>query len=398
MQKKPKHLAIKLKSKGEREIKLGHPWVFEDSIAKQNKKGVAGDVAILFDKRANKAFAIGLYDPYSPIRIKIISHQAPIKIDEAFFYQKIEKAYQLRQPLLAKDVNAYRLVFGENDGLPGFIVDVYNGVAVIKIYSAIWIPYLEILAQQIVKITQVEVEILRLSRQLQKLDIPYKEGDILYGKLTDSEILFTEYGVKFLTDVLKGHKTGFFLDHRENRYKIGQLSKGKSVLDVFSYAGGFSIHALAGGAKEVTSLDFSKQALKLATRNAELNPHSGKHKTIDGDAFKELRVLIKAGKQYDVVVIDPPSFAKSRDEIEIAQKKYAELTELGVALTKKGGLLFLASCSSRVKEEDFFNIHSQTFARLQVNYELLETTAHAIDHPVNFKEGAYLKSAYYRIH
>lgn len=393
----PSTLAVKLKPAGERSVKQGHPWVFSDSVAKINKIGKAGDLAIIFDQRRNKPLAIGLYDPYSPIRIKIIHKGGPAKIDASFFEKRIQTAYEHRKPLLQKNVNAYRLLFGENDGMPGLIVDVYNKVGVIKVYSAIWLPYLEDLFTIIAEIAGLEALVLRWNRQLLAQRTPYKEGAVVFGELSSSLVQFTEYGVHFETDVILGHKTGFFLDHRENRHKIGTLAKGKNVLDVFSYAGGFSIHALAGGAKEVTSLDISKQALELATHNASLNSHSGTHQTIAGDAFEELQRLINQKKQYDIVVIDPPSFAKNKEEENMAIKKYAQLTEMGVALTKKNGILVLASCSSRVKEVDFLKTHIDTFNALSTAYTLLETTAHAIDHPIGFEEGAYLKTAYYKI-
>lgn len=393
----PKRLAVKLNSKAERSVKQGHPWVFSDSILKIKEGGKTGDLAILFDSKTDKAFAIGLFDADSPIRIKVIHHDGPAKIDEAFFKNKLEHAFELRKPLLRTNTNAYRLLFGENDGFPGLIVDVYNKVGVLKLYSAIWFPYLEMIIPHIAAIAKLDCLILRLSRSLEKSDAPYEEGTILYGALENPEVEFVEYGVRFKTDVLLGHKTGFFLDHRENRRRIGKLSKGKAVLDVFSYAGGFSIHALAGGAKEVTSLDLSKQALELAKQNAELNKPTGKHFTIAGDAFEELKTLIRQEKKYDVVIIDPPSFAKSQAENEIAKKKYVELTEIGIQLTEKGGLLLLASCSSRVTEEELREIHKSVFWRLGVNYTLEDFTQHDIDHPIGFAEGAYLKSGYYRI-
>jgi len=394
----PNRLAVKLKNIAEVNVKKGHPWIFSNSIERINKDGKAGDIAILFDQRRNKPFAIGLYDPYSPIRIKVIHHQGPAKIDSLFFENKIQKAFLHRKPLLEKDVNAYRLLFGENDGMPGLIVDIYNKVGVIKVYSAIWLPYLEMLLAPIVKASEVDSLIIRWNRKLQTLDnLPHKEGDVIYGDLSSSLVTFTEYGVHFETDIILGHKTGFFLDHRENRHKIGQMAKGKTVLDVFSYTGGFSTHALAGGATEVTSLDISKQALELAEHNASLNAHSGIHETITGDAFEELARLMHQKKKYDIVIIDPPSFAKNEKEIYVAKKKYAQLAEIGVALTRNGGTLLLASCSSRITQAEFLQIHSEVFKNLKTNHTLLETTTHAIDHPIGFEEGAYLKSAYYKI-
>lgn len=393
----PISLAVKLRPAAEKIVKQGHPWIFSESIEKINKEGKAGDLAVLFDKRNNKVFGIGLYDPDSPIKIKMIHLGGPTKIDEEFFQKKILEAYQIRKPLLETETNAYRLIFGENDGLPGLIVDIYNKVGVIKLYSSIWLPYLKMLIPPIAEISQVESLVLRLSRNLHKMNIPIREGDILFGNFNNPIVDFKEYGVHFQADLLLGHKTGFFLDHRANRHKIGQLAKDKTVLDVFSYAGGFSVHALAGGAREVTSLDFSKQALELAEQNVKLNKHSGNHLVLAGDAFVLLKELVKRKKQYDIVIIDPPSFAKSKKEIEVAKKKYAELAALGIQLTKKRGLLLLASCSSRISANEFLEVHREEFDRLGIQYQLEDFTQHDIDHPVRFEEGAYLKTGYYRI-
>lgn len=395
---KPNRLAVKLRPIAEKSVKQGHPWVFSESIVKIKEGGKIGDLAVLFDNFTDKVYGLGLYDPNSPIRIKVIHAGNPVQVNEEFFQRKVIEASKKRQPLLKTDTNAYRLIFGENDGFPGLIFDVYNNVGVLKLYSAIWFPYLDFVIPHLVKEAKIEGLILRLSRNVQKLELNHKEGDVLYGKIEENVVEFKEYGVRFQTDILLGHKTGFFLDHRENRYKVGQFAKGKTMLDVFSYAGGFSVHALANGAKEVTSLDFSEQALALAKINVSLNTHEGKHFTLVGDAFEILNELIREGKAYDIVVIDPPSFAKSKSERKVAKKKYSELAGLGAQLTKKGGLLLLASCSSRIKEKEFLNLHKEEFRRRGIKYELEEVTAHAIDHPVTFDEGAYLKSAYYRMY
>lgn len=395
--KTPQNLAVKLRPAAEKAVKQGHPWVFSKGIAKLSPEGTAGDLAIIFDQDTNQVLALGLYDPGSPIRIKIIHNDGSEKIDSDFFKAKLEAAFELRQPLLNKDTNAYRLIFGENDGFPGLVVDIYNKIGVVKLYSAIWLPYIKLIAPHIAAITKVDGLVVRLSRKLQKKDFPLQEGDLLYGQLKQPEVKFKEHGIHFQTNVLLGHKTGFFLDHRANRQKIRQLAKNKTVLDVFSYAGGFSVYALAGGAQEATSIDISEQALELAVANVKLNKHSGKHQTLAGDAFKVLESLIQQGKAYDIVVIDPPSFAKSQKEIAVAKDKYAALATMGVKLTKKGGLLVLSSCSSRVSEDDLKQVHKYEFTRLGTRYELEDFTTHDLDHPVSFPEGAYLKTAYYRI-
>ncbi|WP_178988370.1 class I SAM-dependent rRNA methyltransferase [Winogradskyella schleiferi] len=395
---KPKNLAVKLNAKGEQFVVKGHPWVFSKSIVKINDDAETGDLAIIFSKNKNKVIGLGLYDANSPIRIKIIHNaETKVKVDADFFHHKIKLAFVKRSELLKTHTNSYRLLFGENDGFPGLIADVYDKVLVVKLYSEIWLPYLDSILESLQQISKAESVVMRLSRSLKNSkNHNYTDGEVIFGTLENEVVAFVEHGVKFSANVIKGHKTGYFLDHRANRKRVGELSQGKTVLDVFSYAGGFSVHALANGATEVTSLDISKQALDMARENGKLNAYSGKHKTISGDAFVEMKALIQKGKTYDVVVIDPPSFAKQQSEIELAKKKYAQLAELGEKLTAKNGILVLASCSSRVIAQSFFDLNDSV---LNAQARLFETelkTKHDIDHPIAFPEGAYLKCGYYR--
>lgn len=394
----PSKIAVKVSSKAEIIIKKGHPWVFEDSIVKMNKPGKAGDLCILFDQKHNKVFAIGLYDPDSPIRIKIIANKGSQKIDPDFFGSKINKAFSIRRPLLETQTNSYRLVHGENDGLPGFVADVYADVLVVKLYTKIWYPYLKILLDALINTLQCKAIVLRLSRKLQKdSDAGFSDGQIVFGVLDNEVVDFVEHGVHFSADVIRGHKTGYFLDHRHNRKEVGKRSSNKTVLDVFAYAGGFSVHALVGGATKVTSLDISTQALAMAERNAQLNAFTGNHQIVADDAFKALNRKIGEKKTFDIVVIDPPSFAKSKKEIEQAKRKYFQLATLGIQLTNKGGTLVLASCSTRVDAESFFAIHDEAISQSNKKAKRLKITMHDIDHPIGFEEGAYLKCAYYEM-
>lgn len=393
----PKVLAVKLTVIGERSVRSSHPWIFTDSIEKINKEGTAGDIAIIFSHSKNKAIGVGLYDPDSPIRIKMLHFGSGAALNSAFFSEKIKNAYALRVPLLRTKTNSYRLLFGENDGFPGCIADMYAKVLVVKLYSAIWIPYLTMLLDSLIAVSGAETVVVRLSRKLQQdSKTTLTDGMVLYGSLANETILFKEHGIHFSANVIKGHKTGYFLDHRENRRRVGRLSHQKTVLDVFSYAGGFSIHALANGAKEVTSMDISAQALVLAKANGLLNKHKGSHKTIVGDAFVEMQTLIDAGKAFDIVVIDPPSFAKSKNEIQIAKKKYKQLAQLGEKLTAKKGMLVLASCSSRITADVFFDINTAVLDAQKRSYTQGHQSYHDIDHPIGFPEGAYLKCGYYQ--
>ena len=391
-------MAVKLTTIGERSVRSEHPWIFADSIEKINKEGASGDVAIIFSRTKNKVIGVGLYDPDSPIRIKMLYHNGAVKLETEFFAKQINKAFELRIPLLATNTNSYRLLFGENDGFPGLIADVYDQVLVVKLYAAIWFPYLEIILKQLIEVSQVKTVVLRLSRSLQQMNNTYGlfEGQVIFGTLSNEVIPFIEHGVNFSANVIKGHKTGYFLDHRDNRKRVGVLSKNKTVLDVFSYAGGFSVHALANQAKAVTSVDISKQALALAIENGKLNSFKGTHNTLAGDAFEILRELISKKQTFDLVVIDPPSFAKSKGEIAIAKKKYRQLAELGVQLTAMGGMLVLASCSSRIVADSFFQINKEVLDHQSRPYVLQNKTQHDVDHPISFKEGAYLKTGFYR--
>ncbi|MFT7613040.1 MAG: 23S rRNA (cytosine1962-C5)-methyltransferase [Parvicellaceae bacterium] len=393
-----KRIAIKLKPAAERMAKKSHPWVFEDSIIKQNQEGEPGDLAIIFDSKTNKFLACGLYDPDSPIRLKLIQFHESKKIDAEWFKDKIDNAKKLRKSLLKTDTNSYRFISGENDGFPGLIADVYDHVLVIKLYTHIWFPYFNEIAELLIAKSGCNTAVLRLSRNAQKTSrkLGVKDGQVIHGTLENENVQFKEHGVWFTANVIKGHKTGFFLDHRANRKKVGELAAGNRVLDVFSYAGGFSVHALVGGAKSVLSLDISKQALELAKANAQLNEHSGTHEVVEGDAFESLQKFIDEKRNFDLIVIDPPSFAKSKPEIPRAIIAYKRLAQLGVKCTAKNGILILASCSSRILADEFYSICEKELSATGRHYEAIMKSEHDKDHPVNFPEGAYLKCAYYQ--
>ena len=393
-------IAIKVKPSIEKIIRQGHPWLFEKGITKQNKEGKAGDFVVIFDNRKDKFLGIGLYDPFSPIRVKMLHVNSAVQINAEWFEAKIKTAYEKRLPLLETDTNSYRLIYGENDGLPSLIADVYDDVLVVKLYSLIWLPFLDILQEILLKVSNCKTLVLRLSRNVEQQETHLnglKDGQVLHGELKNETVIFTEHGLKFQANVIKGHKTGYFLDHRYNRKRVGALAKGKRVLDVFAYAGGFSVHALAGGAKEVISLDISKQALELSKQNAALNPHKGKHGIMAIDAFEGLENLHQQRKQFDIVVIDPPSFAKKDLETERAIKSYGRLAKAGIKLVAKDGILVLASCSSRVSADEFFKTVTNELYDSRRQFEVIEKTFHDIDHPIGFAEGAYLKCVYFRV-
>ena len=399
---KVRRLATKLTAQGERVLRSGHPWLFDRTVesVKGGEAAVAGDLAVIFDRKHDRFAGIGLYDPESPIRIRVLHQGSPVRVDGNFFTEKLRAARELRRPLLATDTTGYRLLHGENDGLPGLVVDVYGGVGVVKLYSPVWFPWLELLLALVVEAGELETVVLRLARNVATTAPAGRtNGAVLYGQLADPELIFREHGVEFLANVVSGHKTGFFLDHRANRRRVAELSEGKEVLDVFSYAGGFSVHALHGGAYRVVSLDISEPALATARRNVALNFEPGdlRHETIAGDAFKELAELARRQERFDVVIVDPPSFAKREREVRGALDAYRRINTLAIPLVKPGGILLAASCSARVTADDFFGVVEKVVKRSGRRFKLLERTFHDLDHPIGFPEGAYLKSVYYRL-
>lgn len=399
-----KRIAIHVTPASERVLRNGHPWVFDQAIRKQSHEGKAGDLAVIFDKK-RRFLAIGLYDPDSPIRVRVLHHHKPTTIDRAWFKAKLANAIDQRAPLHESDTNGYRLVYGENDGLPALIVDRYAETLVVKLYTCAWIPYLQDVIASLLELFPSERIVLRMSRLMQntpELCYGLHEGQILWGDALDAPIVFTENGLRFSADVIQGHKTGFFFDHRENRARVRDLAQGKSVLDVFAYNGGFSLYSADGGASEVVSLDISRPALESAQANFALNSErltiqNVHHEILVADAFEGLEKLHTDGRQFDLVIVDPPSFAKRQSEVAGALVAYAHLTELALDILGVGGILVMASCSSRVSAEAFYDIVLSTIDRAGGDYTELARTTHALDHPIGFPEGAYLKCLFLRL-
>jgi 23S rRNA (cytosine1962-C5)-methyltransferase len=393
-----KRIALRVSTPAERALHQGHPWIFDQAITEQSHAGAPGDLAVIFDKK-RRFVAIGLYDPTSSIRVRILQHHQPATIDANWFKAKLITASQIREPLARQATNGYRLVHGENDGLPGLVIDRYAETLVLKIYSPIWIPHLKEVYSALLQTNSFERLILRLSRSLDK------QGEFLYG-LTDGMtlaglptpdlILFQENGLTFECDPIHGQKTGFFLDQRENRARIEKLSKGKSVLNMFAYTGGFSVYAARGGAKQVISVDISAPALQAAIRNFAHNQHipavkSAAHEIIAEDAFEVLARMESQKRLFDLVIIDPPMFAQNQSQIAAGLSAYRKLTRLGLGVLRPGGTLAQASCSSRIDAETFFDTIHQSARESNRQLKEIERTSHALDHPIGFSEGEYLK-------
>lgn len=402
-----RRIALHITRDAKRHLRAGHPWLFTDSIVRQSHEGQPGDLAVVFDQK-RRFLAIGLYDPTSPIRLRVLHQGAPTTIDQAWFSTKLAKIMARRAPLLADPrTTGYRLVYGENDGLPGCVIDCYATTLVMKLYTAAWIPHLAMLVTALqghLSASAIDSLVLRMSRNIQQQceDLAgLTDGMTLLGTPPDAPVLFLENGLWFEAEPIKGQKTGFFLDQRENRARVERLATGKRVLNVFAYNGGFSLYAARGGARAVTSLDISEPALHAAERNFALNredPAVAKaaHKILSGDAFQLMATLAQEGVRYDLIVIDPPAFAKRQSEREGALRAYAQLTRLGLNLLENDGTIVLASCSSRISAAEFVANAQATAAAMQRPLQIFDQTGHALDHPIGFPEGAYLKCLYAR--
>ncbi|MCU1361386.1 MAG: hypothetical protein JWN99_2675 [Ilumatobacteraceae bacterium] len=401
----PTRLAVKVTPDAIRQLRSGHPWLFEGSIRSVIHAGSAGDLAVVFDDD-RQFVAIGLWDPHSPIRMKVL-HQGrrPAPIDADFFRKKFADSLGRRAALRTPDAQgqmttAFRVVHGENDGLPGLVVDLYGHVAVVKLYTTAWIPHLATIVPLLADLLPVRSIVLRLARSMAELDLHgLAEGMSLHGPDVDRPVEFLEMGLKFEADVIHGQKTGHFLDQRDNRALVGSMAKGARVLDVFSCTGGFSVHAAAGGARSVLSIDSSPFAIEAAERNMQRNSDRAevaacRHDTTVGEAFAELEKLGQSRGRFDIVVVDPPSFARANINVPKAIVAYERLAALAVALVERDGVLVQASCSARVDEAGFIRAVHAGAAKAGFDLDEIRRTGHPIDHPVGFPEGAYLKAVF----
>jgi len=391
-------IAVHVTRAAEQTLRRGHPWLFDRAIRQQSHEGHPGDLAVIFD-RQRRFLAVGLYDPRSPIRVRILQQGDPATINQDWFEAQLAAAAQLRAPLLKSNTTGYRLVHGENDGLPGLVVDRYDQTCVLKLYTAAWIPHLRCVLPALRAVVPAERLVLRLGRAVQRQPghlHDLRDGMILFGPDLDGPVVFRENGLRFEADPIGGQKTGFFLDQRDNRARVEKLAVGKTVLDVFAYTGGFSLYAARGGARVVVSLDVSQPALAAAARNFALNQDhravaAAKHESLAEDAFRALGRLEHSRRRFDVVVIDPPAFAQKQEQVRRALSAYGKLTRLGLGVLQPGGTLVQASCSSRVSAEPFFATVNRAAAQEGRPLREIERTGHPLDHPVGFKEGAYLK-------
>jgi 23S rRNA (cytosine1962-C5)-methyltransferase len=387
-------ISILLKPKKEESLLRFHPWLFSGAIQNIEGNPKEGDLVEIVDHKRN-FIAIGHYQIGS-IAVRVVSFEK-IAIDGDFWSTKIQRAYAMRLSLGLVNPgqnDTYRLVHGEGDSLPGLIVDVYAETAVMQAHSVGMHETRQLLAEAIVKNVPGVKNVYYKSENTLPFKAPITPEDgYLIGKET-SVLTALENGLEFHVDWLRGQKTGFFVDQRENRSLLERYSAGKSVLNMFCYTGGFSVYALRGGAAVVHSVDSSTKAILLTDKNVETNfPNDQRHQSIDVDAFKYLNNLGELEQKYDLIVLDPPAFAKHRDALRNALKGYKRLNAKAFEQIKPGGIVFTFSCSQVVSKEQFRLAVFSAAAESKRNVRILHQLSQPADHPINIyhPEGEYLK-------
>lgn len=396
----PPRLRLRVSPVAETLIRSGHPWLFADSVRGQNREGQPGEFAVVYDR--NDAFlAIGLYDPGSPIRLRVLHSGKPATLDAVWWTHHLAAPLAKRASLFDGQTDGYRYVNGESDGWPGLVLDRYAESVVMKLYTAAWIPHVDQIASLVRDQINPARLILRLSRNIQEAAsvVGRTDGQALLGRAPDQPVVFHESGLQFEADLIRGQKTGFFLDQRENRRLIESVTLTAKVLNAFSFTGGFSLYAARGGASAVTSLDISSHALAGAKRNFALNASDVKvaqcrHDTIQADVFEWLPS--GASGRFNVVILDPPSLARRETERHEAIRAYQRLAVDGIKRLEPGGLLVAASCSAHVSAEEFFDAVRRAARSSGRHFNEWKTTNHAADHPATIPEAHYLKCIYLR--
>jgi 23S rRNA (cytosine1962-C5)-methyltransferase len=392
-------LRLRLTAAAEARIRSGHPWVFAKSIREQNREGKSGELAVVYD-RQNRFLAIGLFDPDSPLRVRILHLGKPQQIDRDWWRKRLQAALARREGLFDAQTTGYRMIHGESDGWPGLVLDRYERALVLKVYTSAWLPRLIEIVSLIAGELAHERLVLRLSRNIQERareQFQLVDGQLLQGPELTEPVIFHETRLRFEADIQRGQKTGFFLDQRENRRLIEPLTRGRAVLNAFSFSGGFSVYAARGGARSVTDVDISKHALAGAKRNLALNrddPMVSRcvHETVQADAFEWLAT--NQSSKFDLIILDPPSLAKRESQRAGAIQAYGRLALQAIARLARGGILVSASCSAHVSAAEFFETIRQVARSAERKFVELRTTGHPPDHPVSFKEGEYLKCIY----
>lgn len=392
---------VYLQKERERSLLRRHPWVFSKAI--ENVKGKPNNGApVEVFSNDGRWLARGAWSPESQIRIRVWTFTRSEQIDTDFFVRRLAAAQAGRQSLIEQQgLSAYRLVAAESDGLPGIIIDRYNDFLVCQLLSA----GAEFHKKQLFDALK---QLFPECSLYERSDVPVrkKEGlserqGVVYGETPPDELVIEENnGVKIAIDIKTGHKTGFYLDQRDNRAIAGRYAKGRKVLNCFCYTGGFGVYALQGGASEVVNVDVSDPALALARRNAELNQLDlGKAQFLKQDVFKMLRECRERDDKFDMIVLDPPKFAESKTQLEGACRGYKDINLLACQLLNPNGILLTFSCSGLMTSDLFQKVVADAALDAGREAQIIERMGQAADHPISvaYPEGFYLKGLVVRV-
>jgi 23S rRNA (cytosine1962-C5)-methyltransferase len=392
-------LTITLKPGKEKSLLRRHPWIFPTAIehvdGKPEEKGKLGATALV-QSSTGQFLARAAWSPKSQIRARVWTFDENEPVDHALIKRRIRKALAYRQTTVG-DTDAIRLIFGEADGFPGLVVDWYAGKQghLVCQFQAVGVEaWKAAIVQALIAETGCPNVYERSDASVREREgLPLVTGT-LAGAEPQDETIVSENGVRYGVDILRGHKTGFYIDQRDNRRLVMEHAAGGDVLNCFSYTGGFSLAALKGGASSVISIDSSGEALEAGQRNLTLNGFDPeKAQWWDADVFKMLRSLREQGKTFDLIVLDPPKFAASPDHVDRAARAYKDINLLGFQLLREGGLLFTYSCSGAISADLFQKIVAGAANDAKVDARILRRLSAGVDHPMttSFPEGEYLK-------
>jgi 23S rRNA (cytosine1962-C5)-methyltransferase len=375
---------LELPAQLKRGLQAGHPWVYRDHIP----PGFQAATGTWVKVRAGGYTAFALWDDTSKIALRMFSERgAP---DADWVKERVTAALELRRSMIGDHTSAYRLLYGEGDGIPGLTVDVYGSFAAI-------VTYADSLETVVPWVVRALVELLKphgIVRRARVRDGEAPRLEVLHGRLPPRDLIISEHGLRMQVDLFLGQKTGLFLDHRENRRFLGNLCAGKRVLNLFSYTGAFSLYAARAGATSVTSVDMSQPAARAARTNFELNGFDlEQHEFLSEDVFEFLERTRQAGVTYDVIICDPPSFANSRDQQKNALRAYVSVNSSGLRVLTPSGIYAAASCTAQVSSEAFRGVLAESAVNAKRRLQIFHDAGHAADHPifVGHPEGRYLK-------
>ncbi|MCS6506461.1 class I SAM-dependent rRNA methyltransferase [Burkholderia thailandensis] len=413
---------VTLKPSKDKSLLRRHPWVYANAIDRVDGKPAPG-ATVIVRAHDGRFLARAAYSPHSQIRLRVWSFDENEPIDHAFFKRRVQRAVAHRRAMIA-GTGAVRLVFGEADGLPGLIVDHYvaapipagdaaacaaeggatqqaepaegagRGQLVCQFMAAGVEHWKDAIVAALVAATGCPNVYERSDVSIREKEGLEQTTGVLAGDAPPDTLIANENGVLYHVDVRNGHKTGFYVDQRENRALVAQYARDRDVLNCFCYTGGFSLAALKGGAKRVVSIDSSDDALALAQRNVAANGFdAARAQWLDADAFKTLRRLVDEGERFDLIVLDPPKFAPTRDSVDRAARAYKDINLSGFKLLRPGGLLFTYSCSGAIDMDLFQKIVAGAAADAKVDARILKRLGAGVDHPLltAFPEGEYLK-------